>query len=111
MAATDDDTIRGLVRAISDPVFIVIPGATMSDDDFVKLFQSIESLLMKIEEKTEVEFDVMVESAVYFGGYSDMADMVMEQKAEAEAEVEFQNEKEDDLTKEEAGEDSDQATD
>ena len=84
MSKTDEDTIIGLIRSVPDPVFIVIPNLELDGEELVKLYQSIETFLQKIEEKTEMEFEVMIESAEYFGGYQGAVEAVDEQKEEVE---------------------------
>lgn len=87
MAKTDSDIIRSLVSAVSEPVFIVIPNRELEDEQLVKLFEMLEEVLTKVETKIECEFDVMVESAIYFGGYTEMADVITEDKYMAEQEL------------------------
>jgi hypothetical protein len=78
--ATDEDTILSLIRAISEPVFVIVPNAVMPDEDMVRIFKALEEVLTKIEEKAKVKFDVLVESAVYFGGYNEMSEIASEQR-------------------------------
>lgn len=77
---TDDDTILSLIRSISEPVFVIVPNQTLPDEDLIRIFKSLEDILTKIEEKTKVKFDILIESAVYFGGYDEMSDIAEEQK-------------------------------
>ena len=69
--ATDDFTISNLINAISEPVFVIIPSKLLPDEDLVRIFNSLEEILTKIEEKTKVKFDILIESAEYFGGYDE----------------------------------------
>jgi len=86
MAKTDDDTIRALINSVSEPVFIIIPDHELEDEQFIKLFQTLEDVLTKIETKVECEFDVMVETADYFGGYAEMSNLFQEEKDTIESE-------------------------
>lgn len=85
---TDEDTIRALITSISDPVFVIIPEREIDEEDSVRIFQALEDVLTKIEEKVGSEFDVMIESSVYFGGYREMSDLAQEQKDDVEDEIE-----------------------
>lgn len=78
--ATDEDTVLSIVRSISEPVFVIVPNKIMIDEDMVRIFKSLEEVLTKIEDKAKVKFDILVESAVYFGGYNEMSDIANEQK-------------------------------
>ena len=86
MAETDEGVIRGLIGSVSEPVFVIIPNRELEDENLVKLFQTLEEVLTKIEAKTECEFDIMVESAGYFGGYAEMVDVLNEDKEVIEGE-------------------------
>ncbi len=83
---TDEGAVFGLVNSVSDPIFVVIPKQQMEPDELARLFQSMEIVLEKIEEKVGHGFDILVESATYFGGYEDMHESSEEQKAEFEEE-------------------------
>ena len=76
----NSDMALSIIRSVSDPVFIIVPSHIMSDEDLVRIFQSLEEILSKIEEKTDVKFDILIESAEYFGGYGEMQDIADEQK-------------------------------
>ena len=93
---TNEDTIRSLISSVSEPVLIVIPQQAMPDEEMIRIFKTMEDLLTKVEEKLGIEFDVLVESAVYFGGYNEMSDQANEQKEEETPvnPVEFEDEDE-----------------
>ena len=65
----DSDTVAALINSVAEPVFVIVPNEIMEDEDLIKLFRTIESLLLKIEEKTDVTFDLLVEDAGGYGGY------------------------------------------
>ena len=85
MSKTDEDTIRGLVNLVSEPVLIVIPNQMIGDEEMVRIFKTLEDILLKIEDKLGIEFDILIESAVYFGGYNEMSDLVSEQRDDSSA--------------------------
>jgi len=84
MGITDEDVVKGLIRSVTEPVLIIIPNVEMSEDDYVKLFNTLEEVLLKIEKKVGAEFDILIDSASAFGGYKVLADEADEQKLEAE---------------------------
>jgi len=84
--AIDPDIVRGLINAIDEPVFIVVPNSEMDDDEYIKLFQTLESVLERIEKRLNVDFDVLIESAIYFGGYREMSNLADEQLEREEEE-------------------------
>lgn len=84
MAKTHIDTIRNLVNSVSEPVFIIIPNKELEKEELVKLFETLEDVLIKVEAKLGCEFDVMVENSMYFGGYSEMSDVIAEDRYQAE---------------------------
>lgn len=86
--AIEESIILAMINSVSEPIYVIVPKQTMSDEDMVRLFQAFEGILDKIEEKTNMEFDILVESAAYFGGYDDLSEAAEQQRTEVEDELE-----------------------
>ena len=86
MSQTDESIIQGLVKSVSEPVFVIIPNKDMGDEGYVRLFKTLEEVLSKIEGKTGAEFDILVDCASVYGGYNALQEELVDQRAEIEAE-------------------------
>lgn len=83
----EESIILAMINSVSEPIYVIVPKQTMSDEDMVRLFKAFEGILDKIGEKTDMEFDILVESATYFGGYNDLSEAAEQQRTEVEDEL------------------------
>lgn len=84
---TDIPIVKSIITSCSDPVFIVTPKKKLSDEEMVKVYIAIESLLERISSKTNHDFDIVIDSSAILGDYKDLFDLAECQKDEAEDEL------------------------
>ena len=85
--ATEEVVVRAMLGSVDNPVFTIIPSAEMGDEGYVKLYRVLEEVLLKIEDKADVEFDIMIDSADSYGGYNTLLQEVEDQRLNVEHEL------------------------
>ena len=86
---TDLPIIKQLVGSVTDPVLIISPRSNkvISDNEMVKIYEVIETVLQKIASKIGAGFTITVASSIDFDGYDTIDTLSDEQKDEAEVEL------------------------
>lgn len=61
--------ILDLIQTSEEPMFIIAPTQAVEDADLEKIYNILEDICVKLEEKTDVAFNVLVDDASLIGGY------------------------------------------